>query len=280
MIYSAFLQAVLFTPLVFGVGIAWSFVRKVDLSPEGSFVLGACVFTQVLVNTNNYFLALLAAIIAGSLSGVFAYTIQLNGKINDILAGLLSLYILYSINLIVLGQPNQPLFEYNIPFFNLMQTSIQQRVLAAILSAIFMAGVCYAFSGKWGLLLRAIGSNKNLLRRLGYKRHMLTYIAYALNNSLAAFAGAQVSIVTGYADINMGLGYGVLSITTCVIGVSLLRWKKTNYWVLLMQCFFGLMCYFLLMHFIIAQSYPTKVFKLISGLAIITCLLCRKGKAA
>ena len=278
MMFSAFLQALLFTPLVFGVGVAWSFVRKVDLSPEGSFVLGACVFTQALMATNHHWLAHACAFIAGSAVGVFSYLIQINEKINDILAGLLTLFVLYSVNLIVLGKPNQPLFEYTIPFFGLMQTSLEQRILAAMLSTIFMAAICYAFSGKWGLLLRSIGSNKELLQKLGYKRHSFTFLAFMLNNGLAAFAGAQVAIVTGYADINMGLGFGVLSITTCVIGVSLLPTKTKNYWMLLIQCFFGLFCYFLLTHFIIAQSLPTKAFKLITGLAIITCLLLRKRK--
>ena len=279
MFISAFLQALLFTPLVFGVGVAWCFVRKVDLTPEGSFVLGACVFTQTLIYTNNYWLALVLALVSGALSGSFAYLIQLNGKINDILAGLLSLYILFSVTLIVLDKPNKPLFEYSIPFFNLMQTPTQQRILASCFSAIFMLGVCYAFSGKWGLLLRSIGSNKNLCKRLGYKTHSFNFIAFILTNSLAAFAGAQVAIVTGYADINMGIGYGILSITTCVIGVTLVPSKTKNYWMLFIQCLAGLFCYFMLTYFIIAQSYPTKVFKLITGLCIVTCLLLRKKKA-
>jgi len=274
--FSAFLQALLLAPFVLGMGSTFIFLRRIDLAPEGSLVLGACVFSQTIHATDSYFIALIAAVLAGMCVGTFTVLIQLSKRIWGVLASLITLYILYGINLLVLGKPSTTLYRYAIPCFGYFKSHSEQRMLAAIINFLLLCAVCFLLSGRMGLRLRAFGSNTFLSSRLGYSEKLLTFVGFMLCNGLAAFSGAQIAIVSKYVDVNMGIGHSILGITTCIIGQTLLQFKKKSYSLLALQSIFGLFCYCTLIQYLVIQGFDPKYFKIVTGLIITATLLCRR----
>ena len=220
-------QALIFAPYVLGIAYTYSVIRKTDLTPEGSFVLGGVTFAQAIMASNNYFFATIVATLVGSLSGALTRIIQRYSSINDILSGLLVVFMLYSINLIILGRPNISLFQFEIPDW--MTLGLSQTNIAALISLLLVLAVTFGMKGKFGLRCIAYGSNPTQLEKLGASSHKTALATFMLSNGLAAFAGAQTAITHGFADVNMGLGTAFVGITTCVIGQTLYPRKK-NLW--------------------------------------------------
>jgi putative ABC transport system permease protein len=197
-----------------------------DLTSEGSFPLGGCACAAFLLAGFNPFLATGLAILCGALAGASTALIHLKFRINTLLAGILVMTALYSVNLRILGKANATLFSSPSIFL-----AIDERVLASDLAKILIFGclILLALVALWcflqtemGTALRAVGANPVLAPSLGISIWTWTITGLAIANGLAALAGALLVQQQGFVDIGMGFGVLISGLASLVIGETLL----------------------------------------------------------
>ncbi len=221
---AAITQSLTFLPLALGISISYTILRATDMTVDGSFVLGAGVFARLITLGVSPELATLCALLSGALAGVMVSLIQRGGKIDPLLAGVLATFILTSGNLILMGRPNINLLSETTLLSKAFATSdLYGWVLVACLSAALCISACLLMGSRFGLMLRALGDNPNLLKRLGKNIELYRTAGFALTNALSAAAGCLTAQTVGYADINMGFGMMLIGIGTIILGQQLVR---------------------------------------------------------
>lgn len=197
-----------------------------DLTSEGAFPLGGAVGAALIVAGANPFLATVAAALAGAAAGATTAFIHLRFRINTLLAGILVMTALYSVNLRVLGRANVTLFDQP-SVFSLIHPGILTSDLAK--TGVFGTLILLAVVGLWwflqtemGVRLRAVGANAGLAPALGISVAAWTLCGLALANALAAVAGALLVQQQGFADIGMGFGVLISGLAAVVIGETIL----------------------------------------------------------
>lgn len=197
-----------------------------DLTSEGAFPLGGVVCAACLVAGLDPFLSTAVAIAGGAAAGATTALIHLRFRINTLLAGILVMTALYSINLRILGKANVTLFNLPSVF-----TAIDARILTsdvakvAVFGALFvvvLVGLWWFLQTEKGTALRAVGANPVLAPALGISVWTWTIVGLAIANGLAALAGALLVQQQGFADIGMGFGVLVSGLAAVVIGETLI----------------------------------------------------------
>lgn len=261
---TALSQSMLFFPLALGIYISYVILRATDLTVDGSFVLGAAIFARLLTAGTPIGIAFLAAGAGGALAGMGVSLIQYKGRINSLLAGILALFMLYSINFDVMGRPNIGLFNDNMTS-NWVFVGIFVAVLTVLLSLLLMT--------RFGLVLRAFGDHQQLLRRLGHRIEYYRFVGFALSNALVAWCGAMTAQINGYADLGMGFGMALTGIGTVVIGRQLLKpFYQQHRFHLPLEfggCVIGVCLYFLAINEFLAWGVNPINLKLLLGIILI-----------
>jgi len=281
-------QSALFFPLALGIYLSYGVLRTTDLTIDGSFVLGAGVFARFLTSGVSPWLSLLCAIIAGCCAGIGVSLIQKGDRINGLIAGVLALFILYSVNFQVMGRPNIGLYEAD-SLFSLAPLLGQQGqwIMLVTLVALILLFMIFLLKTRLGLVLRAFGDNPYLLTNLGKSTERYRFFGLALSNGLAACCGALSAQIYGYADINMGFGVTLTGIGAVVIGLQLMKHFTCNrpYSVSLdlLGCFIGVFLYFLMINIFLRIGIDPINLKLVLGLVLIfflrTASTRRQGQA-
>ncbi|HBY57645.1 MAG: Inner-membrane translocator [Atribacteria bacterium 34_128] len=273
-------QGLIFGIMVLGVFITYKILDFPDLTVDGSFPLGAAVATKIIFSGGNPLWGTFLAIIAGSLAGIITGLLHTKLKLTNLLSGILTMTLLYSVNLRIMGRPNIPLLgketlleeikihfpnismNYLIPFFFLFLVIILKFTLDLF------------FSTEIGLAIIATGDNEQMIRSLGANTDMTKIIGLCLSNALVALSGAFFSQYSGFADVNMGLGTVVAGLASVIIGISIIR-IPTIFWRTI-AVVIGSLVYRLIM--IIALRYGYRLgfkpgdLKLISVLLVIIAL--------
>lgn len=216
-------QSITFMPLALGITISYYILRATDMTIDGSFVLGAGVFARLLTLGYSPELAALVALVGGGLAGVMVSLIQRGGKIDPLLAGVLATFILTSVNLLLMGRPNISLLNQQTMFSTAFdQSNAYGYLQVAFVSFVLCIIAARLIQTKFGLTLRALGSNPDLLKRLGRNIELYRMMGFALTNMLAAAAGCLTAQTIGYADVGMGFGMTLTGIGAIIIGKQLL----------------------------------------------------------
>jgi len=217
-------QSLLFFPLALGIYTSYVILRATDLTVDGSFVLGAGAFAHLLVLGVNPMLAFLIAGFAGALAGIGVSLIQFRGRINSLLAGILALFMLYSINFNVMGRPNISLFDTATLGSVLgLENSAGNWLFIIICVVVLTILLSLLLVSRYGLVLRSFGEQPQLLKRLGHKIEYYRFFGFILSNGLVALCGAMTAQVNGYADLGMGFGMALTGIGAVVIGRQILK---------------------------------------------------------
>ena len=274
----AFSQGVLWGMMVLGVYITFRLLDVADMTCDGSFSLGGCVCAVLIVNFGvNPVIAILIAIIAGSLAGCVTGILHTVFEIPAILAGILTQYSLWSINLRIMGgKANVPLLKFKTIFSNLVEmTGLRNSHIALIIGiviAIIVVMILYWFFGtELGASLRATGNNEKMIRALGVDTKKTKLIALMISNALVAFAGALVCQSQKYADINMGTGAIVIGLASIVIGEVLFSRFKSFY-MKLISAIVGCCVYFLIRAIVLWLGLDPNDMKLISAIIVALAL--------
>jgi putative ABC transport system permease protein len=197
-----------------------------DLSVDGVFSLGAVVFVRLALVGFAYPSCILAAICAGAAAGFFTAGTSISLKINPLLASVLVLTILYSINLRILGAPNQTLF--NVAWWRPQNDLTRMYSLGGI--AIVVVGLAYVFfSTEIGSALRSTGSAPLFLTAVG--KNVAAYRAFlvAIAGALVSLAGSLLASLYGFADVSLGTGVVIIGIASVILGESVcgrLSWRR------------------------------------------------------
>lgn len=216
-------QGVLWGLMTLGVYITFKILDFADMTVDGSFALGGAVSAVMIVKGVNPWLALLPAILAGMVAGGVTGILHTKVKIPGILAGILTMIALYSINIRVMGQANTSLLGEATVITILsnilnVSTNTLALVIGVIVSIIVIAILYWFFGTEIGSALRATGNNEYMVRALGSNTDTMKIIGLMLSNGLVALSGAFVAQSQGYADVGMGQGTIVIGLASIIIG--------------------------------------------------------------
>jgi putative ABC transport system permease protein len=227
--------------LAMGVFISFRIFEIPDITTDGSITLGAATAAILLVNGVHPILATLAGAAGGALAGTVTGIIHTRFKINALLAGILVMTALYSVNLHVMGRSNVPLMQARtltshagdfgerilggetINVLGWTVASADAALLAfAFAAAVAAGGALYLFfRTHLGTAMRATGDNSQMVRALGANVEGYIVLGLALSNGLVALSGALLAQYQGFADAQMGIGMVVWGLASVIIGEAL-----------------------------------------------------------
>jgi|SRR5690554_160375 len=223
-------QGLVFGLLAMGVYLTFRILDFPDLTVEGSFPLGASVTAVFIINGTNPFLATFFAFIAGILAGMITGIINTKLKIAGLLAGILTMTSLYSINLRVMGRSNIPLLRETTILTILESWGLPDRYVAIITFIIIVIFikliVDYFLYTEIGMSIRAAGDSPVMIESLGVNTDSIKILGVGLANGLAALSGALVCQYQGFTDVGMGIGMIVIGLASVIIGEVFIRTSR------------------------------------------------------
>jgi putative ABC transport system permease protein len=242
-----------------GLGVFLSFrvLNFPDLTVDGSFPLGAAVCATLIVGGVDPWLATLAAIFAGALAGLTTALLNLRFGILHLLASILTMIALYSINLRIMGKPNlavigDPTVVKHLAFLGLPNVQLKP-LIAAVFAMIALLLVIRFLASDYGLALRATGANTRMARAMGVDTRRATYVGMALSNGLVGLAGALFAQMNGYADVTMGTGVIVVGLAAVILGEAICGTRSVALWAI--GCIVGSMIYRLAVAFALNAQF-------------------------
>lgn len=220
-------QGLAYGILALGVYLAFRVLSFADLTVEGSFPLGAAVAATLIVNGAHPLTATSVAVLAGMAAGSMTALLHTKMRITGLLAGILTMTSLYSINLRIMGRPNVPLLREPTVFKQLVQLGFdhpyQSLIVFTVLAVLIKLLIDWFLSTEIGLSMRATGDNQTMIRSLGVSTDLMIVMGLAFSNGLVALAGALIAQYQGYADVGMGLGTIVSGLASVILGNALIR---------------------------------------------------------
>lgn len=215
-------QGFVYGIMALGVYITFRVLDFPDLTVDGSLPLGASVSAVAITNGVNPFISLLFASAAGFLAGMVTAILNTKLKILHLLASILTMIALYSVNIRIIGGPNLSLLGVDtvIDFFS--KTGIAPYYAAPIAFAfisIFISGLLIWFlHTELGLAMLATGNNAKMITSLGVNTHFVIILGVSFSNALVALSGALIAQNQGAADVNMGVGTIVAGLASVIVG--------------------------------------------------------------
>ncbi len=243
--FGAIESGLLFGLVAFGVFIAFRVLDFPDLTVDGSFPLGAAVAATLIVSGWNPWVATAMAMVAGCMAGALTAWLNVRLQIMNLLASILTMIALYSINLRIMGKPNVALLgdetvltpweELDIAFY-----LISPILLTFVVLAVYFLLVRFMTS-ETGLAMRATGVNAKMARANGVHTGRLTIMGVALANGLVGLSGALFAQTQGTADVTMGVGTIVVGLAAVIGGEAIMSTRTIARW--LFACLIGAILY-------------------------------------
>ena len=216
-------QGLLWAVMALGVYVTFRVLDLADLTCEGSFPLGAATAATLMASGHSVSTAILAAAVAGMLAGAVTGFLTTKMKIPALLAGILTMIALYSVNLRIMGKANLYLLGVDTVFsftqealgLNNAYTTFVVGITATLLIGI---GMYWFFGTEIGAAIRATGFNQQMIRAQGVNTDMTIILGLIISNALIAISGALVGQNNGFADVGMGVGTIVIGLASVIIG--------------------------------------------------------------
>ena len=215
-------QSFIFAIMVLGVYISYKILDFPDMTVDGSFPLGAAVSASLIVKGMNPLLSLVIAMLAGAIAGLITGIIHVKLKVTNLLAGIIVMTGLYSVNLRIMGKSNIPLFMTK-HLFNGQMSAI---VIVGIFLIVIKLAVDFLLKTKFGFVLKALGDNESLITSLGINENNLKFYGLMIANSLVALSGGILAQYQGFADVGMGTGTIITGLASIIIGDAVIGKRK------------------------------------------------------
>ena len=210
-----------------GIFITMKIFSIPDITTDGSYTLGA-VITAVLLTAHWPATAIIPIVmLAGAGAGSITGIIHTRLKIEALLAGILVMTGLYSVNLTILGRSNVPLLNVSTIFssVHLFSNSAYNDALMGLIFIIVIATILgYVLKTDFGIAMRATGNSASMTRALGINNNAMKIIGLAIANALTALSGYLVAQYQNFTDINMGIGIVITGLGSVLIGDALIKW--------------------------------------------------------
>jgi len=213
-----------------GIVITFRILAFPDLTVDGSFPLGAAVVSRLIIEGVSPIYGIFMAIICGFLAGCCTGFLNTKLKINSLLAGILMMTMLYSVNLRIMGRSNIQLLTVNTLLTPLENLDINRFI--PIITFFFIVVFAIKFltdmflHTQIGFAMRATGDNEQMIRTLGVNTDHMTLLGLGISNAFVALSGALVAQDQGFSDVGMGIGMIVAGLASIIIGEALFG-KKT-----------------------------------------------------
>ncbi|WP_400164813.1 ABC transporter permease [Brevibacillus sp. TJ4] len=281
-IMGAIEQGLIFGLLALGVYLTFRILNVPDLTVDGSFALGGAVSAVLIIDGMSPILATLIAFVIGGLAGAFTGILHTKGKINALLAGILTMIALYSVNLRIMGKSNLPLLREETLVTQIKSLGIPDLAVGGItlLTGTAMMFIVIVLIIKllidWflhtdvGQDLRATGDNPKMIRSFGVNTDTTTIIGLTLSNGLVAVSGAWLAQYQGFADVGMGIGMIVIGLASVIVGEVLFGSSSIFRVTLAVIC--GSIVYRLVIALALRAGLDPSDMKLITALIVIVAL--------
>ena len=212
-------QGIIWGIMALGVYITFRLLDVADLTVDGSFTTGGAVTAMLILAGWPAWAALLVAVLAGLLAGLVTGLLHTKLGIPAILAGILTQFALYSINLRIMGMSaNKPVNPDRYRLFLTLRHIPSAILVGLILAAVLIAILYWYFGTEQGSALRATGSNPAMSRAQGININSMKVLGLSLSNGVVALSGGLMAQYQGFADINMGRGAIVIGLAAVIIG--------------------------------------------------------------
>lgn len=276
-----------------GVYLTFRILNFPDLTVDGSFTSGAATAAILITNGVNPFLASGAAFLVGTVAGLITGLLHTKGNINGLLAGILTMIGLYSINLRIMGGANVPLLGEDTVISGLREiagTGWTSVLVLVAMALIFKLIIDWFLHTDSGLALQATGDNEQMIRSFNVSTDRMKIMGLMISNGLVGLAGAVVAQFQGFADIGMGIGLILVGLASVIVGQAIFGTRLVIQ--ATMAVVLGAVVYRLAIQFALNAGLNPNDMKLMSAVLVITALLLpqwkgfgkitqrRKGKSA
>jgi len=274
---------VIWAIMALGLYVTYRVLNYADLTVDGSLTLGGAISAVYVAAGFHPLLAILLAAIGGMLAGALTGVLHTKFKIPDLLAGILTQFGLYSINLRIMGKANFGLLNQVTIFSIVKEMGIPSKwagLLIGVIFAVLLIALIYCFFGtEIGCALRATGNNPQMVEAMGGNTKTYIVLGLILGNGLVAMAGGILAQYQGYADINMGVGTIVIGLAAIMIGEVL--FSKRSYVHRLTGVVIGSIVYRIIIAFVLrislSANLPIKItaddMKLITAIIVVVALV-------
>ena len=257
-----------------GIYITFRILDIADLTVDGSIGTGGAVCIMMMLSGHNVYVSMLAATLAGMAAGLVTGLFHTFMGIPAILAGILTQFGLYSINLKIMGKANQAIgadkydllvalrYVKNVPFY-------KNTIFVVTVVVIILIAILYWFFGtEMGCALRATGCNSNMSRAQGINTNFSKVLGLMISNGLVGLSGALLCQYQGFADINMGRGAIVIGLAAVIIGEAIFGKIFKNFGLKLLAAVLGSILYYFVVQTVIWLGINTDLLKLLSAVVV------------
>ncbi|MDO5026680.1 MAG: ABC transporter permease [Tissierellia bacterium] len=223
-------QGLIYALLGTGVYVTFKLLNIADLTVEGTFPMGALITAGLISAGVNPILATIIACLAGMIPGLITGLLTIKLKIDSLLAGILTMTMLYSVNLKINGRSNVPISDAK-SVFNMLSTGnayVDRLIILAIIVLIGKFALDLFMMTKKGYMLIVTGDNKSLVKSLGQNPDKYMLIGLMISNAYVALSGSLLAQSMKFADIQMGTGIIVIALASVIIGLTSFRNTDLN----------------------------------------------------
>lgn len=272
-------QGLLWGLMTLGVYLTFRILNIADMTCDGSFALGGSTCAILVTKGINPLLAVFISFFTGLIAGLATGLMHTKLKIHEILAGILSMIALYSINIRIMGRSNTPLLGIDTIMKKMQdQFGITPNIASFIVGVIFgitLIALLYWFMGtELGSCLRATGNNEKMVRAMGVDTDKIKLMGLMISNGLIALSGALVAQQQGYGDVGMGTGAIVIGLASIILGESIFAWfnKRFSFYVTLLSILLGSVVYRLIIAIVLQLGLKSSDLKLLTAIIVVIAL--------
>lgn len=275
LIVSAIGQGLIWGVLGLGLFLTFRILNFPDMTVEGTFPFGASVCVAALVHGASPLTATLLSLCAGLLTGLVTGLLYTKGKIPILLAGILVMTGIYSINLRILGKATVGLLNkptiLTTSFFNSLPEGFNSVFLGIIVVLIVISLLALFLNTDLGQAFIATGDNEKMARSLGISTDAMKILGLMISNAMISLAGGLIAQNNGYADVNMGIGTIVIGLAAIIIGE--VAFGELSLTARLIAVVIGSIFYRFVLLIVLQLGFSTNDFKLLSALVLALCLM-------
>ena len=287
LIVSTVTQGLIYALLAYGIFITYKILDFPDLTVDGSFPLGAAVTAVLLVRGCNPYLTLIIAMAVGALAGLITGMIHVRLRVRDLLAGIITMTALFSINLQIAGSNLAIDRSFDTIFTGAPVKALlggvplmyRKLIVSLVLAIVFKILLDLFFETKCGMLLRATGNNANVVTSLARDQGSMKILGLVIANALVALCGAVVCQEQRSFSSTMGTGQMVFGLATVIIGSTIFR--RMSFVKGTTCAVFGSIIYKACIQAAISLGLPANLLKLITAVLFLIILVLgnlKKGK--
>ncbi len=270
---TAIIQGLCFSAIALGIYISMKIFNIPDITTDGSYTLGGVVTAILITHHLPYYIILPAVVITGALAGALTGIIHTKLKVNTLLAGILVMTALYSINLTLMGRSNLPLIN-TLTLFNLVNivSGLNQNTFMVLLLfvTIITLLIGYLLKTDFGIAMRATGNSESMIKAMGVNTDRMKITGLAIANALTAISGYLITQFQGFADISMGIGIVIMGLGSVIIGETIINWLSvTSVWQSLMAVLFGAIVFQLVLALTLSIGVDPNLLKVVTSVFVL-----------